>query len=720
MVQWSRREFLRYTTVGTATGVAGCSAFSPSDSDTDSSSTAGDDREPSAQLSEPISGEAVGLSGNAIADVTLDVIVPGRGAVARTKTDGQGQFEIEGWGTPVWLRATASEFIPRTIAVAPGANRRIALTPRDGTVSLAFGGDMMFGRRFYEDDDPLEPHFQIQQDELRSSHDAILRGISPLLADADITSVNLETPLTTTAWRHPSKRYTFVSHPEAAAAMGRAEIDYAALGNNHTLDALTPGLDDTLQTLSDSGIESSGAGDSNTEAWQPAYIEVQGLTVGLLSCTTVTGEQYDMDWSADDGQSETHTVANNSAAGSTDAETLTVPGGVGVAAATESRLAEHVTQTETDADVTVVQIHGGEEYRQEPTEQMERLTDTAISAGADIVVHHHPHVTGGLELRDGAVVAWTLGNLVFDQELWSTLPSYVLTVHATDDGITRAYIEPLLIEGYVPKGIVGKPRTWQLRRTAGLSSREFSLGDGSLEYIADRNRDTRAATRTLSGRNMIYRRESGWVNRVQDGKSSVEPGRDLLPTGTFDNPDIDDDRYEGALWRFGRGENSNGPEFGYDGSGGIQLSRVPDNTQRSILTTAARMPLAGPTTLLGQYRHESDARLELLVRWYESTSGSALDSVSINLGQTTGWERLRQPLQTAAEANYIRFYFRLYPPGSGKERVVRIDNLRLIEWSDTVEGDKKEYDHLRVRDTATIEFATDDLLDEEISWTEIE
>ncbi|ERG94955.1 CapA family protein [Haloquadratum walsbyi] len=574
----------------------------------------------------------------------------------------------------------------------------------------------MFDRRFYEDDHPLEPHFQIRPDDRMGSHQTILQYISPLLQDADITSVNLETPLTTTPWRHPSKRYHFVSHPDAAPAMVDAGIDYVALGNNHTLDALMPGLDETLQTLSAAGIERSGAGRSSTEAWEPTYFERRGLTIGLVSCTTVTGDQYDIDWSADDKQSETYSVSGDDVAEVSDTEQLTFSGSVGVAAATRDRISRTVSEVDANADVTVVQIHGGTEYQQEPIEEIRRLTETAKTAGADLVVNHHPHVTGGVELQDGTLVAWTLGNLVFDQEFWSMFPSYLLTVHVTDDGITRAYVDPLLIEGYVPKGVVDKPRTWQLRETATLSSDEFLLDHNRLEHVAKDETPTQMATRTLDGDGAIYTRNSGWVNRVIDGAESAELGRDLLPTGRFDEPDIDDERYEGPLWRFSRGSDSNGLEFGYDGSGGIQLSRTADDSQRSILTTTEPVPVTGPTTLLGQYRHETDTRLELLVRWYESTSGSALDSASIDLDQTTGWERIERSLSTPEEAFYIRFYFRLYPPDEGEKRVANVDNIQLVEWTDSAASGGKDYDYLRVHESCTIEFRSSSQSDEAISW----
>ena len=714
MNNWSRREFVRIATVGAGAGIAGCNALSPSGSIKTDSETGRTSQKP-ARSSEPISGRVLDIEGEEITGATLKAIVPERGFVAETTTDERGRFEVVEVDGPIWLRATKTNFIGRTVAVAPGTSSRIRLSPREGTVALSFGGDVMFGRRFYEDDHPLEPHFQIRPDDRMESHQTILQYISPLLQDADITSVNLETPLTTTAWRHPSKRYHFVSHPDAAPALAEAGVDYVALGNNHTLDALTPGLDETLQALSAAGIERSGAGKSNTEAWEPTYFERRGLTIGLVSCTTVTGDQYDIDWAADDNQSETYSVSGDDVTGIPDTEQLTFSGRVGVAAATRDRISRTVSEVDANADVTVVQIHGGSEYQQEPTDKIRRLTETAKTAGADVVVNHHPHVAGGVELQDETLIAWTLGNLVFDQEFWSTFPSYLLTVHVTADGIPRAYVDPLLIEGYVPKGVVDKPRTWQLRETAALSSDEFSLDHDRLEYIAKDEITTRTEPRTLDG-DTIYTRNSGWVNRVIEGAESVELGRDLLPTGTFDDPDIDDERHEGPLWRFGRGDDSNGPEFGYDGSGGIQLSRTADNTERSVLTTAARVPLAGSTTLLGQYRHETDTRLELLVRWYESTSGSALDSVLIDLDRTTGWESLERSLSTPEEATHVRFYFRLYPPADGEKRVANFDNIQLVEWTDSATSGGKDYNYLRVHESSTIEFTSSSQSDEAISW----
>jgi len=70
--------------------------------------------QPPADRSGPVSGTIAELSADRLADATVNAISPGRGSVAETQTDQQGRFEIDGVDSPVWLRATAPNYITRT------------------------------------------------------------------------------------------------------------------------------------------------------------------------------------------------------------------------------------------------------------------------------------------------------------------------------------------------------------------------------------------------------------------------------------------------------------------------------------------------------------------------------------------------------------------------------------------------------------------------------
>lgn len=657
-----------------------------------------------------INGVVLGLDGSSVVDASVEVIKPATGVTSKSTTNDQGEFSIDS-DSPTWLRVGHPEYSPRVRAVAPGESVQITLPPDDETITITFGGDVMFGRRFYEDDDdPLSRKFQINPEKRLQDHREILQYTKPLLQHADVTSVNLESPTTTTDWRHPEKEFTFVSHPIAAEALGDAEIDYTALGNNHVFDALTPGIKDTVDALDAASLKYSGAGFSADEAWEPAIFDRNGVTVAMISCTNVVGHQYDLNWSTDRDVNQTYTVQR-------DGETLEVPGSAGVAEADEERLREQIGSANEQADLVVVQIHGGEEYQREPTESIRALTEVASQAGADLIVNHHPHVTGGLEYINESLVAWSLGNFIFDQILWETLRSYVLTVHASPDGIVMARIDPVLLPGYVPKGVTGEPREKVCWEAAGMSDDHFSLSGGSLEYVGgshEADTEPTVTTTSVGGSGEIYTRHAGWIQSVEEVDGEVRTGRDRLFTGGFGDYTVDDQRYSGPLWRFSDRRVSTGPEVGPDGSPGIEFSRSENNQAYETLTPESRLPIQSDEfTFRGTYRFDGDAGLELLISWYEELSGPSFEQESVPLDGTGGdWERFQVDRSAPTQAVYVDSFLRLSPPEHGLHRV-GYDDLQLIEWADGATSGP-EYDHLAVDGSARLTFAVQDR--EEIRW----
>lgn len=216
----------------------------------------------------------------------------------------------------------------------------------------------------------------------------------------------------------------------------------------------------------------------------------------------------------------------------------------------------------------------------------------------------------------------------------------------------------------------------------------------------------------------MYTRKSGWITDITRRSGSAVLGRDRLPTGSFDDPDIDSDQYEGPLWRFGRDESAWDATVGVGDSGGIRLTRADDRSQRAILTSKSRIRMMNRGTLTAVYQSDDESALELLVRWYESTSGSELSSRSERLEATDQWTRIERQLELPPTAEYVRFYFRLYPPDTDS-REAKIDNVRLVEWADTTVSGGREYDHLRVNGDATVEFATV-AENDGVSWPELD
>jgi poly-gamma-glutamate synthesis protein (capsule biosynthesis protein) len=67
------------------------------------------------------------------------------------------------------------------------------------------------------------------------------------------------------------------------------------------------------------------------------------------------------------------------------------------------------------ADVVIVSMHHGIEYRPKPSAAQIAFAHAAIDAGAKLVIGHHPRVIEPEEAYHGGLIFYSLGNFVFDQ-----------------------------------------------------------------------------------------------------------------------------------------------------------------------------------------------------------------------------------------------------------------------------------------------------------------
>jgi poly-gamma-glutamate synthesis protein (capsule biosynthesis protein) len=62
---------------------------------------------------------------------------------------------------------------------------------------------------------------------------------------------------------------------------------------------------------------------------------------------------------------------------------------------------------------TIVTVHGGYEWENNPREDVKAIYRRYVDWGADVVLAHHPHVLQGIELYQGGLIAYSLGNFIF-------------------------------------------------------------------------------------------------------------------------------------------------------------------------------------------------------------------------------------------------------------------------------------------------------------------
>jgi len=71
-------------------------------------------------------------------------------------------------------------------------------------------------------------------------------------------------------------------------------------------------------------------------------------------------------------------------------------------------------QARAEHDVLVVYVHWGDEYAEAPDLYHRRTAHALIDAGADLVVGHHPHVLQGIERYGRGLIAYSMGNFLFE------------------------------------------------------------------------------------------------------------------------------------------------------------------------------------------------------------------------------------------------------------------------------------------------------------------
>ncbi len=236
----------------------------------------------------------------------------------------------------------------------------------------------------------------------------VMSGVTPLFSSGDYTLINLECPVTDIV-APAIKSYVFRADPALLKAMRSIGITHAGLANNHTLDQGETGFIDTIQNLAKAGIAAVGVAKVKAGEASPEIIEKNGLKVAVFAMNMVEITVLDK---------------ASKEAGPCDASTENMSASV------------KSFHREYPGIHAVVFLHWGEEYSLFPTEDQVNLAHSLIDAGADAVVGCHPHVVQGIEVYHGRPIAYSLGNLLFDQTLPETQRGLVVTLSFGQDSIT--------------------------------------------------------------------------------------------------------------------------------------------------------------------------------------------------------------------------------------------------------------------------------------------
>lgn len=305
-----------------------------------------------------------------------------------------------GWAAAVLLRTMPREMVQLSRPV-PSPTVVPAST---ASVSLVFVGDMMLSRSVGDAmarrDDWLWP----------------FRIIASVTREADLAFGNLETTISLRG-APAGCGYCFRADPRVTQGLVYAGFDMLSVANNHIWDYGADAFADTLAAVAATPMQAVGGGLDATSARSLVVRNAGNLRVGFLAYTNILPASA----CATGARGGAHCY---------NAETFTT----------------EIASASGDADVLVVSFHAGDEYQPHNAFQ-ERVYRAAIDAGADLVIGHHPHVVQDVERYHGGVIAYSLGNFIFDQ-LWSaeTMRGMMLRVTYVSGVLRRVEQIPLALD----------------------------------------------------------------------------------------------------------------------------------------------------------------------------------------------------------------------------------------------------------------------------------
>ncbi len=257
---------------------------------------------------------------------------------------------------------------------------------------------------------------------LASDPGTILGAITPVLADADLTVVNLETALTERG-RPAPKAFTFRTGPEALDVLRDAGVDVASLANNHGLDFGPDGVPDALAASGSEDFPIIGIGENEAQALEPYRTTIRGHRVAVIAATQVLDDALIPAWTA-------------------------TPDHPGLASAKRvDELVDQVRRVRPTTDTVVVFLHWGIERETCPSQSQEELARELVGAGADVVVGGHAHRLQGAGRMGDAIVGYGLGNFAFYAGSPAAAATGVLQVQVGGDEPAGYQWKPATIDG---------------------------------------------------------------------------------------------------------------------------------------------------------------------------------------------------------------------------------------------------------------------------------
>ena len=192
-----------------------------------------------------------------------------------------------------------------------------------------------------------------------------------------------------------------------------------------------------------------GAGENSNDASGPIVKDINGLKVAVYSVSDIVPEDY--------------------------AATMASPG---IATENNSDIFIKLYEIRSSVDLVVVNVHWGYEYTSTESEEQQELAHDLIDAGADVVIGEHSHTLQPVEIYQGKLIVYGMGDYSHDDAWTRTKDGAVLRLTVDSQRQVSANIQFIRIENGIPTSSVGD---FYVDRDAKTVTKHLSESDYRLE-----------------------------------------------------------------------------------------------------------------------------------------------------------------------------------------------------------------------------------------------
>ena len=231
------------------------------------------------------------------------------------------------------------------------------------------------------------------------------KRLSDILSGADLLFGNLEGALSERVLKEDLR---LCGLPGIAGTLSKIGFDVLSVANNHTFDHGAEVFAETVNYCREAGIQVCGLRGDSEYFSQPVIINKNSMTIGVLAYNWIGLEKAnEMEkYIAIVRDGVVNYTWNRNKKADKEAQKQVYD--------KNRNVISDIRRLRDEVDVLILMPHWGFEWGIYPPYGVTLEARAFIDAGVDLIIGSHPHVIQGIETYKSGLIAYSLGNFLFD------------------------------------------------------------------------------------------------------------------------------------------------------------------------------------------------------------------------------------------------------------------------------------------------------------------